>query len=190
MFDYIKGILAGKEPSLAVVDAGGIGYSLKIALCTYEKLPQVSEPVKLFCYMAVREDDISLYGFLDTRERRMFLSLISVSGIGPNIGLRILSNTSIEVLSSAIRDANADLLTQVKGIGKKTAERMILELRNTLVDADRDHGESDSVLADAVSALTGIGYTVKEAEAAVKKAAKKVDSGCTVEEIIRECLKM
>ncbi len=190
MFDYIKGNLAGKEPSLAVVDAGGIGYSMKIPLCTYERLPEVSEPVTLLCYMAVREDDISLYGFIDPRVRRMFTSLISVSGIGPNIALRILSNTSIEVLSSAIRDANANLLTQVKGIGKKTAERMILELRNTLVDADKSDGGRDSVLSDAISALTGIGYTVKEAEAAVKKAIKKMGSGSTVEEIIRECLKM
>lgn len=196
MIALITGQLAYKSIDHIIVDVGGIGYRLLIPLSTYYSLPEQGE-VRLHVYTHVREDAIQLYGFLAPAEREFFLLLLSVSGIGPKLALNILSHSSVETLHQALARGDAKGLSTLPGIGKKTAERLILELRDklpattvttpplrpaTAKNAARDPFD------DALSALLNLGY--KEAQA--KKALEAVEAGieASLEEILRGALKI
>src|SRR6201991_3037876 len=131
MYAYIDGKLAFKSPSYVVIDAGGVGYHINISLSTYSKLGD-AERCKLFTWLHVKEDGHTLYGFFDEGERRLFLHLISVSGIGPNTGRMVLSSITPSEIQTAIVKGNVPLIQRIKGIGPKSAQRIILELQDKL----------------------------------------------------------
>ena len=130
MIAYVRGTVAEKEPTRVVIEAGGVGYELLIPISTYEKLPRTGSETKLLAYHCVREDDEILFGFATTDEREMFLKLTSVSGVGPKIALAILSGSSVGELSMAIVGGDAKRIAAIKGVGKKTAEKICVELRD------------------------------------------------------------
>ena len=204
MFYYISGKLAILEPTFAVVDAGGVGYRLTITQTTYAAMPphrSVQEPptVTLYSYMAVREDGIELFGFATEDELKSFKLLITVSGVGPKMGISILAAMSAEDFAYAIATADVKGLSKVKGLGKKTAEKIVLELHGKISAAEvlgasgESVGESVQPVAratpqeeEAITALMGLGFTRTESAQAVKKAR---DNGAkTVEDIIMKAL--
>ena len=160
MIAYVRGTLAEKEPTRVVVEAAGVGYEFVIPLSTYDRLPRAGEEVKLLAYHAVREDDEMLFGFATDDERALFGKLTSVSGVGPKIAIAILSGASIGELSQAIVGGDAKRIAAIKGVGKKTAEKICVELRDKVdVFAGRGGGLSVSpVLRDAVAALRALGF--------------------------------
>jgi Holliday junction DNA helicase RuvA len=175
MFAHLRGILLEKHPNQAVVDAGGVGYDVTIAVPTYTKLPDVGSEVKLRIYTHVREDALALYGFLSREEKTLFEKLISVSGIGPTLAVKILSGLSAADLIAHIRRGEVEKLVRVPGVGKKTAERMVLELRDKLpaVEGDEPAPPAASLSAieeDVLSALLNLGCARAAAENAVRKA--------------------
>ena len=147
MIAYIRGTLAEKEPTRVVVEAAGVGYELVIPLSTYDRLPRAGETVKLLAHHCVREDDETLYGFATDEERGLFAKLTSVSGVGPKIAIAILSGSSIGELSQAIVGGDAKRIAAIKGVGKKTAEKICVELRDK-VDA----------FIGAIAALRALGF--------------------------------
>ena len=159
MIAYVRGTLAEKEPTRVVVEAAGVGYELVIPLSTYDRLPRTGEEVKLLAYHAVREDDETLFGFATDDERALFGKLTSVSGVGPKIAIAILSGSSIGELSQAIVGGDAKRIAAIKGVGKKTAEKICVELRDK-VDAFAGRGgvPVSPVLRDAVAALRALGF--------------------------------
>jgi Holliday junction DNA helicase RuvA len=177
MIALIKGILVHRSPEQVVVDVGGVGYRLFIPLSTFYKLPEEGEAVRLHAHTAVRDDAIHLYGFLSTAEKILFEKLISVSKIGPRIGLNILSRMPAEELRTYLIRGDAVKLSSIPGVGRKTAERMILELRDKMAaeaapsQAGEAPGMSDEeagVMEDVLMALVNLGYKKKDAERALK----------------------
>ncbi len=177
MFEYIKGTLIDKDPSKAVVETHGIGYRLKIPLSTYTKLPPSQAPVELYLSHIVREDDEALYAFASKEERDLFELITTVSGIGPKTGLAIIGHIDGAVFQRAIANSDVRLLSKLPGIGKKTAERLIIEMRdkfksfgkpNKISPSDLHLG--DDLLSDALSALINLGYAPAEAQKAVSAA--------------------
>lgn len=170
MLYALEGKLAAKKPGYAVVDIGSIWFKVFVSAGTLESLPPPGKEVKLFCFLYSREDGLDLYGFLNERELGFFELLNTISGIGPKSALSILSVAKVEELLAAIKEGRADLLSKASGIGKKTAERIILELRNKV-----DFGESASVLKDmetdenVIEALIAVGYSRDKAKAALSK---------------------
>lgn len=204
MFYYISGRLAHLEPTFAVVDAGGVGYKLTISGTTHAAMPphlSVSEPpqVKLYSYMAVREDDVELFGFASEEELSSFKLLITVSGVGPKAALSILTQLTPEKLAIAICTDNKKAISQANGIGPKTAARIILELKDklkqtTLVDTDSSISlDTASILPDASGkrkdaedALTVLGYSRSEAASVLRT----IDTDALdLDDIIRQALK-
>ena len=159
MIAYVRGTLAEKEPTRVVVEAAGVGYEFVIPLSTYDRLPRAGEEVKILAYHAVREDDETLFGFATDDERALFGKLTSVSGVGPKIAIAILSGASIGELSQAIVGGDAKRIAAIKGVGKKTAEKICVELRDK-VDAFAGRGgvPVSPVLRDAVAALRALGF--------------------------------
>ena len=159
MIAYVRGTLAEKEPTRVVVEAAGVGYEFVIPLSTYDRLPRTGEEVKILAYHAVREDDETLFGFATDDERALFGKLTSVSGVGPKIAIAILSGAAIGELSQAIVGGDAKRIAAIKGVGKKTAEKICVELRDK-VDAFAGRGgvPVSPVLRDAVAALRALGF--------------------------------
>jgi len=198
MISYIKGTLIDKQPIVATIEVGGFGLMVNIPLSTFEKLPDKGSSLILHTHFHVREDEMSLYGFINNEELVMFRHLIGVSGIGPKVALGILSGTGIIQLKNSVREGDVERLTTIKGIGKKTAQRLIVELRDKLgAPADGDewlkgtgaYSElEDNVLA-AVTALETLGYTRKQAFEAVKKSVKILGNKSEPEELIRDALR-
>ena len=198
MISYIKGTLVDKQPTVATIEVGGFGLKINIPLSTYEKLPDKGSSLLLHTHFHVREDEMSLYGFINMDELEMFRYLIGVSGIGPKVALGILSGTGIVQLKNSVREGDVERLTTIKGIGKKTAQRLIVELRDKLganVDGDEwlkgtddDTDLEENVLA-AVTALETLGYARKQAFAAVKKSIKSLGNKAEPEELIRDSLR-
>ncbi len=196
MFSYIKGTIELKQENLLVLECGGIGYELLISNSSLVKLPQVGQEAKVYTYFNVRETEITLFGFADIEEKDMFLKLTSVNGVGPKMGITILSGIEFNHLCNAIISGDIAVLNKVKGVGKKTAERIILELRNKISPADAlpimHSADSISafVLTDAVveatEALTLLGLNKRDAEHKAKLVAKVSDSA---EDIIEKVLK-
>lgn len=196
MYAYFKGKIAAKEPDLAIVEVNGIGYNIRISAGTASLLPPVGGETKLYTYTSVREDAIALYGFLTKDDLDMFKLLIGVNGIGPKGGQSILSVMSPDDLRFAIASGDAKMIAKAPGIGAKTAQRIILDMRDRVsledtLHADRsgvqiDFSISDSV-REAVEALTALGYGVTEASRAVKEV--KGAEQMAVEEILKASLK-
>jgi holliday junction DNA helicase RuvA len=171
MIGLLRGALLEKRPGQVILDAGGVGYDVHIPLSTFSALGALHEQVTLLIYTHVREDQISLYGFLSAREKHLFELLLSVSGVGPGMALRILSGMSPDEIVPAVRRGDADGLTRIKGVGKKTAERIIVELRDKLLAAETLAAEPrvtrSQLEEDLFSALQNLGYDRREAERAV-----------------------
>ncbi len=171
MIAYVRGTLAEKEPTRVVVEAAGLGYEVLIPLSTFDRLPKVGGEVKLLACHIVREDDETLFGFATVAEREMFAKLTAVSGVGPKIALAILSGGSVGELSLAIASGNAKRLSSIKGVGKKTAEKICLELKDkvnaieALAATQRGGGKAAEapVLRDAILALAALGFNEETA---------------------------
>lgn len=196
MYAYFKGKIAAKEPDLVIIEVAGIGYNIRISSGTASLLPPVGEEVKLYTYTAVREDAIALYGFLTKDDLDIFKLLIGVNGIGPKGGQSILSVMSPDELRFAILSGDAKMIAKAPGIGAKTAQRIILDMRDKVSLEDTLHmGEEEvrvdpsvsDALREAVEALTALGYGVTEATRAVK--AVKDAEQMTVEDILKASLK-
>lgn len=197
MFEYISGTLVEKQPVHAVVDVGGIGYSLSIPLSTYESLPAKGAKVKLLTHLSVREDDMSLYGFASKSEIDIFRLLLGVSGIGPKLALGILSGTSTSELRRAVVGGDVSRLTAIKGVGTKTAQRLIVELKDKFgadgKDFDWMTGEPSEEVSvsfeEATAALVALGFKHRSALQAVKKSLKSLGEEAAPEELVRESLR-
>ena len=172
MIGRIQGELVEKNPPQVVVMCHGVGYEIDVPMSTFYHLPRTGESVQLLTHLVVREDAHLLYGFLTAAERTAFRQLLKISGVGPKVALSVLSGLSVEDLSAAVASQDAARLTKVPGIGKKTAERLVLELRDKLpvaVSAVRAGAAASSGNGDVVNALLGLGYNEREAAAAVKQ---------------------
>ncbi|MDE6201333.1 MAG: Holliday junction branch migration protein RuvA [Clostridiales bacterium] len=175
MFDYISGKVAAVSENKVVVDCGGVGFALTASAFACAEASR-KQDVKMPVYLAVRDDALELFGFSGQQERELFLLLIGVSGVGPKLAVAVLSGMAADRLTSAIASGNAAALSTIKGVGKKTAERIVLELKGKVAPAVDDGGTviAEQQLPDekSVLALIGLGYERKEAEAAVKKVSK------------------
>ena len=191
MIAYIRGVLAEKAPTRVVVEAAGVGYEALVPLSTYDRLPREGEEVKLLTFHCVREDDEALFGFATEGEREMFAKLTGVSGVGPKIAIAILSGGSIGELSSAIVGGDAKRLSAIKGVGRKTAEKICVELRDKVdafAAAGADGGRADPVLRDAVAALRALGFNEETSAKMVADVVAKNPDADTVEQVIKLAL--
>jgi Holliday junction DNA helicase RuvA len=177
MIALLRGVLLEKHPNQAIVEAGGVGYDVTVPVSTFTRLPDTGVEIRLRIYTHVREDTLALYGFLTQDEKSLFEKLIGVSGIGPTLAVKILSGLAAADLIHAISRGEVERLVRVPGVGKKTAERMVLELRDKLPAASAEELEPAVALSpldqDVLSALLNLGCGRPQAEAAVRKA--KVD---------------
>lgn len=192
MFEYIDGKLAFKCPAYIVVEAGGIGYHINISLNTYSSLAD-AERCKIYTWLHIKEDAHTLYGFADEGERRLFLHLISVSGIGPNTGRMMLSSITPNEIQSAIISGDLPLIQRIKGIGVKSAQRLVLELQDKL----KKEGTGSLIAAplnntvkeEALSALMMLGFAKAASEKAIDNAVKVGGQDLSVEQMIKFALK-
>src|SRR5689334_9876398 len=173
MIGQLRGRLADKRPNQILVDVGGVGYLVQVPLSTYASLGELHTEVTLLIHTHIREDAFSLYGFLSSREKHFFEMLLSASGVGPSLALKILSGMSVEELVPAIRGGDLARLTRIPGVGRKTAERIVVELKDKLetvaIEAveKRAAASPAGIEADVVSALVYLGYEARAAETAV-----------------------
>lgn len=196
MIAYIKGLLVEKFFDRVVVEASGVGYELFIPISTFDKLPHEGDEVKLLAWHCVREDDEILFGFATTAEREMFLKLTQVSGVGPKIALAILSGSSIGELSLAIASGNAKRISAIKGVGKKTAEKICVELKDkvnaieALSSTSRSSKDDDKapMLRDAILALSALGFNEETANKMVTQVIQSNPSVADVETVIKLAL--
>ena len=192
MIGQLRGMLAGKRPNQILVDVGGVGYLVQVPLSTFAALGELHTEVTLLIHTHVREDALALYGFVSSREKHFFELLLSASGVGPSLALKILSGMSVDELVPAIRGGDLARLTRIPGVGRKTAERIVVELKDKLeavaVEAERPAAASPAgVEADVVSALVNLGYDARAAENAVSEA--KGEAGVThFEKLLRASL--
>lgn len=190
MIGYLKGNVISSKPTSILLDVNGVGYSVNISINTFEKISGL-ETVSLFIYTNVREDAITLFGFFTESEKEMFELLISVNGIGPKIALSILSGIKIEDLKNAILSSDTSRIVAVPGIGRKTAERLILELKTKV---DQVHGEGGteipfSIKNEAAAALTTLGYNSKIADKIVRDILSQ-EPNTTIEDLIKKSLSL
>jgi Holliday junction DNA helicase RuvA len=169
MIAHLRGKLAQKDPARVIVDVNGVGYEVFVPLTTFTALPETGSEVSIDVHTHVREDLIALYGFSTRRERAIFEKLMTISGIGPKLAVTILSGGSVEDLVTAIKRGDLARLTAIPGVGKKTAERIVLELKDKLQDFAEAPAKS-SVEVDVLSALENLGYNRAVSEAALKRA--------------------
>lgn len=198
MITFIHGVLVEKQPMRVVLETSGVGYEIFIPLSSYDRLPVLNATCRLLTYDYVREDQRTLYGFQTEAERSMFILLLGVTGIGPKIALGALSGMSLSELAAAIGTGDVQRLGAVSGIGKKKAERMVVELRDKVGDseifaaADRAGGEpgaGETITArDAMLALVALGYKQNEARLMVRKVMESGAGAGSVEEIVRSAL--
>lgn len=191
MIEFVAGKLIEKSPAGAVVQTGGVGLHLLISLSSYDSLPSEGSEVHLHCHLVVREDSLTLYGFVTTAERHMFEKLIQITGIGPKLALTALSGLPLAELQNAISQGDVKRLSSITGIGKKMAERMVVELRDKLGPVSLGSSASGTPagpIRDAILALVALGYKQQDASAMLEKVsdAKKTDLG--VEELVRLAL--
>jgi Holliday junction DNA helicase RuvA len=198
MIDFISGVISEKNPGRVVVQNNGIGYILQISTNTYEHLPPTGEPVTLKTYLYVREDSIQLFAFGQEVERKVFLGLISVSGVGPKMAVAILSGIKVYELIQAIQHGDEQRLNAISGVGKKTAQRMIVELREKFMQLgllDDQHLPEYKPLKlsvveeEAALALLSLGYKKQAVEKSLLKV-RTAGDGQSVEELIKQVLKI
>ncbi|NLN98279.1 MAG: Holliday junction branch migration protein RuvA [Eubacteriaceae bacterium] len=193
MFDYIKGKIAHQREDAVVVDINGLGYLININMKTASEIPENHREVTLYLYPVFRDDNVALYGFLHLEEREMLKTLTTVSGIGTKVGLAILSFFSIDTLILNIVNEDIKALSKAPGIGKKTAERLVFELKDQFQKAldEKTMGPVETqivtkgIVDEAVEALTSLGYAYSEANAVAKKVYRE---DIALEEMIKECL--
>ncbi len=190
MIGYISGKIISKKPTKVLVDVGGVGYLINISISTFEKIAD-KEDVALYTHLSVKEDALDLFGFYTLSEKEMFEMLISVNGIGPKSAQGILSGIQIADLKEAIKTNNIARLISIPGIGRKTAERLMIELRDK-VESLGDSGEfgsvsSSNVRGDAITALVNLGYNQKVAERVVRSITER-NPGAAIEDLIKEAL--
>ena len=194
MIAHLKGKLDYKSPEHSIVDVNGVGYKVFTPLSTYYALPQLGESVSLRIHTRVREDDLKLFGFLTEEEQSIFEKLITINKVGPKLALGILSSMSPSDLLTAVMNKDAVRLSAIPGVGKKTAERLALELKDKLADIavdmehrpDADH--QDGFYEDALSALVNLGYKKPQAEKALKYAYDQNGKESSLEDLIKESL--
>ena len=193
MIGRLKGLLLEKQPPAILIDVQGVGYELEASMSTFYNLPECGETILLHTHMVVREDAQLLYGFISLAERLMFRTLIKISGVGPKLALTILSGMSAEDFSRCILEGDSKALTQLPGVGKKTAERLVVELKDRIEknDSIKLPGAPEKIerqaspVNDAVSALISLGYKAQQASQMIRS--MDVD-GKSTEEIIRSAL--
>ncbi|MCX8155554.1 MAG: Holliday junction branch migration protein RuvA [Verrucomicrobiae bacterium] len=198
MITFLRGTLLESLPTQAIVEVNGVGYEVLIPLSSYDKLPPPGREVKLLTHLLVREDAHVLYGFMTAAERELFRLLIdTVSGIGPKTALNVLSGMSVTAFRGAVANGDVKALAQISGVGRKTAERMVVELRDKIGAAGaweasseaRGLSPEDQRVNDAVLALLALGFKQVEAHEAVRAAQAMLGASATVEELVRACLK-
>ena len=199
VISYVKGSLTEKFEDSVIVEAGGIGYRIFVPTSVLEHLPKTGETVKIYTYFSVREDAMSLYGFLSRQDLEMFRQLIGVNGVGPKSALGILSALSPDVLRLAVLSGDAKAISKAPGVGSKTAQRIILDLKDKVNAEDildgytepvSGHGEVSNVGAigkEAIEALTALGYSASEASGVVKKVT--ITESMTAEDVLKAALK-
>lgn len=197
MIAYVAGTLASKTPGMAVVDVHGVGYAVHVPLSTYDRLGEIGQPVKLLTYLSIRENAQDLFGFVTSAERELFGRLIDVNGVGPKLALSVLSSMEPQGFRRAILTGDVKALSRIPGVGKKTAERLIMELsddfqgKGELADlgalaATAAPGDPQS---EAVLALVNLGFRQPEAAQAVRAAAQRLGEGVTAEALVKEALR-
>jgi holliday junction DNA helicase RuvA len=198
MITFLRGKLVEAIPTQAIIDVNGVGYEVLIPLSSFEKLPIPGKEVHLLTHLAVREDAHVLYGFMRSAEREIFRLLISnVKGVGPKLALNILSGTNPTSFGSAVANSDVKALSSISGVGKKTAERIVVDLRDHFGDAAKWQGASaeragssdDQKITDAVMALAALGFKSDDAHKSVKAALAMLGDKATVEELVRAALK-
>jgi len=190
MIEHVRGVLQYKSPTFIVIETGGIGYKISLPLSSYELLPAEGDEIKINTYLHYREDNLALYGFLSQEERNFFLLLISISKIGPKSALRMLSSISPSEFKKAIKRGDLTTLTDIPGIGKKTAQRLILELKEKIEEEEEIIEVGDEELVkDTLSALLSLGYTRNEARKAVKEAINASKEEIDLASLIKKALK-
>lgn len=197
MIGRLRGRLLEKRPTELVVEVAGTGYEASIPVSTYAQLPRVGEEVTLITHLHVREDLLQLYAFASAAERRLFRTLIGVSGVGPKLALAVLSGLSVADFGATVAAGDADRLRAIPGIGKRTAERLVVELRDRLETAGAAAPEASGVPAgacdpvtfrDAVATLSALGYAPAAARQAARRALEKTGPGPALEELVRRAL--
>lgn len=188
MIGYLKGKIISAKPTQIILDVNNVGYLIYISISTFEKISDQSE-VSLYIHTYVREDALNLYGFYTEAEKEMFELLISISGIGPKVALSILSGISVEELQSAIQSENVSRLVSVPGVGRKTAERVVLELKSKVgfIETAASKGIDFTIKQEAVLALTTLGYNQKVADKIVRDLLSS-NPTFTLEELIKKSL--
>lgn len=191
----LRGRLAGKNPTSLVIDVNGVSYEVSVPISTYDAVGSVNDDVSIFTALVVKEDDMQLYGFATEDERRLFKLLIGVSGIGPKTALGVLSSAGVADIYGFIANSNSQALTAMPGIGRKTAERVVLELRDKIrrvelaVPGEAFEGREE-VRSGAVDALVALGYSRMQCERAIREVLKRdASAGGTVEELVKAALK-
>jgi len=191
MIGSLIGLIKEKTPSAILLEVNGIGYEISIPLSTSFQLPKVGESAFLLTHLVVREDQHSLYGFATEEERKLFRALIKISGVGAKLAITILSGTNVTGFIQSVVNEDIDALVHLPGIGKKTAERLVVEMKDKISEiSDEQHNLQDSgvnsAVAEAINALVNLGYKTKDA----KNILDKIDSeGLSVEDLIRQALK-
>lgn len=202
MIGKLSGILEEKQSPWLLIDVGGVGYEVEVSMTTYCKLPEIGAAVALRTHLQVREDAQSLFGFYDLQERELFRNLIKVNGVGPRLALAILSGMNVEQFTAAVMNDDTSMLVKLPGVGKKTAQRLVLDLRDRLPEfaipaAAGAAAESIPIplpasgephLEDALSALVALGFKPQDASRAIERV--KDESGETSEEVIRAALQL
>ncbi len=199
MISYVSGKLVYKDPTYVIIDVGGLGYQVKISLQTYSKIKD-EEQIRLLTFLHIKEDAHTLYGFKEENEKRLFLQLIGINGVGPNTGLMILSSLSTEEIEHAILSGDVGSIQAVKGIGTKTAQRIILELKDKIgKSGSSDPGSlqygflkssnSNKVREEALQALITLGFQKAAAEKNIASVLKKTDGEISLEDLIKASLK-
>lgn len=200
MIGRLRGTLAEKQPPHLIIDVNGVGYELEVPMTTLYRLPKVGEPVTVHTHLVVREDAHLLYGFAEKRERELFRELIRLNGVGPKLALALMSGLEVDELVRCVQAQDTSALVRVPGVGKKTAERLLVELKDRfkawetspamfilVSDGPLPAASASTAEADAVSALVSLGYKPQEASKAI--AAIKDKAGLSSEELIRRSLK-
>lgn len=194
MIAHLKGELTLKEQSHIIIDVQGVGYEVVIPTSVHKRLPNIGENIKIYTHTYVREDRFVLYGFLQLSELELFGKLLKVSRVGPKVAVSILSTLNDREFKLAVAKEDIEVLKEVKGIGKKTAQRLILEMKSKIdLDRIKEEEESSQSIAkvkreEAVEGLMNLGYNVQEARKAVTEACKDLDEAAEVEEIIKLAL--
>ena len=197
MIGYLKGQLIQKKPNVLLVDVHGVGYEVFIPLTSFYELPGEGSEVSLRIHTHVREDALTLFGFHTQREKDLFLKLVSISGIGPKLAITILSGAQVEELAQAINEGNLARLTAIPGVGRKTAERLVLELKSQItpfllpeqVEAARGSNVPSALEEDILSALVNLGYPRASAEKALSTVLRSAECERTFEDVLRNTLR-